>query len=194
MTNQLFDQTLYTSVLFEGTLQRGQPTSATEWGVIANVYDRTTSALLPDAGMTAGPPGQLVPVLPVVQGGTSYRAINAFQGPQTTFVANIEYGQAWMRGARVTCPSIHSYTWTRTDLPNGEERHVVSWAPANEPGVVVSFVGDIEMQLNKSDTGTYEWTQSTRPGQRNVQLVRRIDVSVPPRSALQCFVRVRTTL
>ncbi len=71
---------------------------------------------------------------------------------------------------------------------------MVTWTPANEPGVIVSFFGDIEMQLNKSDTGSYEWTQATRSGQRMVQLVRRIDVGVPPRSALQCFVRVRTNL
>ncbi len=194
MTNQLFDQTLYTAALFEGTLELGQPASATQWGIAVNVYDRTTTALLPDAGITAGPPGQLVPVLAAIPGGTAYRATNAFQGPQTSLLVNIEYGQAWLRGARVGCPSIHSYTWTRTDLPNGQERHVVTWTPANEPGVIVSFFGDIEMQLNKSDTGTYEWTQATRSGQRMVQLVRRIDVGVPPRSALQCFVRVRTTL
>jgi len=133
-------------------------------------------------------------VLPPIPGGTNYRAVNAFQGPQSTFLVNIEYGQAWLRGARVSCPSIHSFTWTRTDLPNNEERHVVTWTPANEPGVIVSFFGDIEMQLNKSDTGSYEWTQATRSGQRMVQLVRRIDVGVPPRSALQCFVRVRTNL
>jgi len=120
--------------------------------------------------------------------------IDLFDRTTTAFVELIAIPGFPNAGHRVQCPSIHSFTSTKTMLPNGDERHVVAWTPANEPGVIVSMFGDIENQLSKPDTGQHEWTQPARSGTRMAQVVRRIDLGVPPRSALQCVVRVRTTL
>lgn len=169
-----------------------QPSSAATWNVYAEIRDKKAMPV-EDAVVNAGPVGALVSI-PFV---APYRnqLASAFTGAFTNLQADVDRGTAWLHGAKITCPSFHTFTWTATPLGDGTEKVSVTWTPNNEPGVEVQMAGtDVDHQTGVADTGQHEWTQAAASGSHDIQVLRRTQTMAGTSAALECMIRVTSML